>query len=220
MRRGFTLIELMIAVAIVGILSAIAIPNFAKFQARSKQTEARVNLRAMFTAQKAFAAEKDRFSKFVSEIGFSPERNNRYAYFAGQGGSQEKRSVASAIPLPDNTAVEFDSFRYANAGVFDPVQINGEPTESPCGLALPGIHSLPGGGGGNSGPGHDGDNAQAPGPVVWTGMAQGQIDGDTTLDLWSICSESRMANGDARCSSPNATSAAGESLVERNDSAD
>ena len=58
MRRGFTLIELMIAVAIIGILSAIAIPNFAKFQARSKQTEARVNLRAMFTAQKAFAAEK------------------------------------------------------------------------------------------------------------------------------------------------------------------
>jgi type IV pilus assembly protein PilA len=220
MRRGFTLIELMIAVAIVGILSAIAIPNFAKFQARSKQTEARVNLKAMLTAQKAFAAERDRFSNLVSEIGFAPERNNRYAYFTGQGGTQEQRSAALAVPLPDNTAVEFDSFRYVNAEIFNPTQINGEPTVSPCGLTLPGIHSLPGGGGGNSGPGNDDGNAQAPGPVVWTGMAQGQIDGDATLDLWSICSGARMANGSAACASQGSPNPTGEPLVERNDAAD
>ena len=81
MMKGFTLIELMIVVAIIGILAAIAIPNFIKFQARSKQSEAKANMKAMFTAEKAFFQEKDRFSSYVGEVGFAPERNNRYSYY-------------------------------------------------------------------------------------------------------------------------------------------
>src|SRR6267378_7102213 len=80
-QKGFTLIELMIVVAIIGILAAIAIPNFIKFQARSKQSEAKANLKASFTAMKAYYQEKDKYSSIVTEIGFVPERNNRFAYF-------------------------------------------------------------------------------------------------------------------------------------------
>jgi type IV pilus assembly protein PilA len=59
--RGFTLIELMIVVAIIGILAAIAIPNFISYQLRSKTTEARTILKGMLAAQESFKAEYDNY---------------------------------------------------------------------------------------------------------------------------------------------------------------
>ena len=56
-KKGFTLIELMIVVAIIGILAAIAIPNFLRFQARAKQSEARQNLGGIYTAYVSYFSD-------------------------------------------------------------------------------------------------------------------------------------------------------------------
>ena len=78
--KGFTLIELMIVVAILGILAAIAIPNFMRFQAKSKQSEAKTNLGAVGTTAEAWRTERDTYVATVAELGWAPQGNTRYGY--------------------------------------------------------------------------------------------------------------------------------------------
>ncbi len=125
MRRGFTLVELMIVVAIIGILAAIAIPNFLRFQARAKQSEAKTNLKAIFTGQKSFYAERDAYTVETGLVAFAPERGNRYRYDLGNNTATAQNGAATdncatmtqrtaAIPVSGGVecGITGDIFRY------------------------------------------------------------------------------------------------------------
>jgi type II secretory pathway pseudopilin PulG len=70
--------------AVMGSLAAVAIPNFMKFQGRSKQAEVRANLKSAYTAQRIYFQERDKWGRTFEDIGFAPEKGRRYTYCMGK----------------------------------------------------------------------------------------------------------------------------------------
>ena len=111
--KGFSLIELMIVVAIIAILAAIAIPNFMKFSMKAKTSEATTNLAAIRTSQESYRSENDVYlpcgpcgdgddatpDVFLADpagfdmVGFAPDGKVRYQYTV-----DEVPAVAGATP--------------------------------------------------------------------------------------------------------------------------
>jgi type II secretory pathway pseudopilin PulG len=85
-----TLVLGVLYVPVVGVLAAIAIPNFIRFQARSKQVECKAQLRAAYVAEKSWYAEHDAYLIEPAELGMVAEPNARALLRFAQGnlGSQ------------------------------------------------------------------------------------------------------------------------------------
>ncbi|RKG52587.1 pilin [Corallococcus sp. AB011P] len=105
-RRGLAIAALCVAglgLFTIGIQAAIAIPNFVSFQARSKQAECKVNLKAFFGTVRAYVVDNHPVDSFAM-MGFEPGPRNRYAYVLRM--PEDVIPVAGAFPALDPEAIQ------------------------------------------------------------------------------------------------------------------
>ena len=119
--RGFSLTELMIVVAIIGILAVIAIPNFLKYQARAKQSEAKANLAALHASEMAYFAEKNAYVDDFNAIGFSVTGASQLYYY-------ELGDSSSGTLPPGCTASTLDNVSDTGFTAVATGNIDGDPT--------------------------------------------------------------------------------------------
>jgi type IV pilus assembly protein PilA len=124
-KKGFTLIELMIVVAIIGILAAIAIPNFMTYQCKAKQAEAKSVLGSIRALQEAYLVEFDTYADSTAKLGSIEAKGDpRYAYTitaAAEAEGDEETFTATATgqektPSGKKTGVDGDVWTIDHTG--------------------------------------------------------------------------------------------------------
>jgi len=132
-RSGFTLLEVMIAVAIIGVLAAIAIPLLSSYQLRSKSAEAKTNLSAIRVLEESFYSEHQTYRSANAEppaipgsvaaafddvnsdfgpLGFMPQGRVYFSYGVAVSGDGSGFTADAAADIDGDGFVQY--WGYAN----------------------------------------------------------------------------------------------------------
>ncbi len=105
---GFTLVELMVVVAIIGILATLAVPQYKKFQAKSRQSEARLSLGGAYTIEQSFAAENSSYTTCLGQAGYNRDGVRFYYSIGFAAGAMGQKTCGPSGNLECN----FTSWTY------------------------------------------------------------------------------------------------------------
>jgi prepilin-type N-terminal cleavage/methylation domain-containing protein len=160
--KGFSLIELMIAVVIIGVLAAIAIPQYQQYIRKARQSEAKNTLGGIFTSEKTYVNEFGAAVSSLLAIGYAPEGGINYDCGWVPASGTRAPLDNNNYPVPANLAM-------SNTITFCPIQANATcRVAQPFGAAAALANAAP-----------------AAGSVQFTARCNGRI-GGVLDDAWTI----------------------------------
>lgn len=176
---GFTLVELMVAVGITGALTSIAVPNYLKYVAKSRESEAKIALSAIYVGEKQFGVEYGYYNACLSKVGYQvPPASAANYYTVGFKNTQASLPVCGSgggtacynIPNASCTAAGVGNTVYA--------------ATVKSGSALPGEGdlTLPSG------------NLTGVGTTKFSVGAVGSISSGSNYDKWQIDQDKKISN--------------------------
>jgi type IV pilus assembly protein PilA len=168
---GFTLIELMVVVAIIGVLSAIAVPNFKKYQAKAKQSEAKIQLAALYSAEVGSLSDYDTYGSCILDLGYEISPKGYYLVGFASANATENAIIVARGAACDDTIFDAD------------IPAAGQQTAS--GTTFPATGSLAGTNVVTSG--------AAGAPATFIAGAEGNIT-SLRLDMWTINESKSLVN--------------------------